>query len=144
MRSLHRCVFLALLAFALATGVHAASLPAMRELGQPDFTHYLPNRVDGRGVTAPSAVAVDTSRTPSGLWLLDTNNNRALGWRDASRAAAGAAADLVIGQPDSLSFVASSEKPGMTVATSTTAKRTLPRACRVPTRLPSTPPDGST
>lgn len=133
MRALNRSAFAAVLAFVLAAGADAVTLPALRELGQPDFTHYLPNRVDGRGVTAPSAVAVDRSRTPNGLWVLDTNNNRALGWRDAGRASSGAPADVVLGQPDLLAsgcnhgglsakslclvyaFYASAENPGMAV-----------------------------
>lgn len=133
MRSLDRRALSACLTSLVATAAHAVSLPALRELGQPDFTHYLANRVDGRGVAAPSAVAVDRSRTPNGLWVLDTNNDRALGWRDAGRAAGGAPADVVLGQPDLLasgcndgglsakslclvySFYATSENPGMTV-----------------------------
>ncbi|HET9765580.1 MAG TPA: hypothetical protein VFS60_01960, partial [Thermoanaerobaculia bacterium] len=133
MRPLHRCALLALSMLLPPALLKAAPLAAVRELGQPDFTHFLPNRVDGRGLTAPTAVAFDRSRTPHGVWVLDTNNNRALGWRDQARASAGAPADVVLGQPDLLSSVcnaggisarslclvyswyATSQNPGLTV-----------------------------
>src|SRR4051812_42690485 len=71
-----------------AAPLSAQAPTAVRELGQPDFTHALANRVDGRGLSGPTAVAIDHSRKPEGIWVLDTSNNRALGWRDLHRAAA--------------------------------------------------------
>lgn len=99
----YRLAALLLLNLLAATSSSAAPLTAVRELGQPDFTHVVRNRVDGRGLAMPSGVAVDRSRTPNALWVLDADNHRALGWRDVARAAAGAPADVVLGQPDSLS-----------------------------------------
>jgi sugar lactone lactonase YvrE len=103
MRPLHRRVLFLLSMLLPPALLRAAPLAAVRELGQPDFTHFLPNRVDGRGLAIPSAVAFDRSRDPNGIWVLDTNNNRVLGWRDLGRAASGALADVVLGQPDALS-----------------------------------------
>ena len=45
-------------------------------------------------------MAIDTSATPNRLYVADDDNNRVLGWNDAASFANGAAADLVIGQPD--------------------------------------------
>ena len=50
------------------------------------------------------AVAIDASVTPNRLYVSDFNNNRVLGWNDASSFANGAPADLVVGQPDFLSY----------------------------------------
>ena len=90
----------------LLTAVTAANAAqeAVRELGQPDFFHSMPNRVDGRGLAQPWGVAVDTSRSPNGLWVLDASNNRVLGWRDVATLRDGQRADIVIGQPDELSI----------------------------------------
>lgn len=82
-----------------ATPVIAAE-EAVRELGQPDFKSFTPNRLDARGLYQPWGVAVDTSRSPNGIWVLDANNNRVLGWRDVTALVNGARADVVLGQPD--------------------------------------------
>ncbi len=71
--------------------------------GQADFYKNAPNFVDGTGMAAPSAVAIDTSASPNHVWVADTANNRVLGWDDAGGFVSGAAADIVIGQPDFLS-----------------------------------------
>ncbi len=71
--------------------------------GQADFYKNAPNFVDGTGMAAPSAVAIDTSASPNHVWVADTANNRVLGWNDAGGFVSGAAADIVIGQPDFLS-----------------------------------------
>ena len=81
----------------------ATAEEAVRELGQADFSGFMPNRVDGRGLAQPWGVAVDTSRSPNGLWVLDASNNRVLGWRDVTTLHDGKRADVVIGQPDELS-----------------------------------------
>lgn len=73
---------------------------AVRELGQLDFQHFTQNRLDARGLSAPWGVAVDKSRSPNGLWVLDATNNRVLGWRDISALRNGMRADVVLGQPD--------------------------------------------
>jgi sugar lactone lactonase YvrE len=66
-------------------------------LGESDFTHNGLNNLDGTGLDLPDAVAVDAQ---SRLYIVDTSNNRVLGWRDAQSFANGAAADLVLGEPD--------------------------------------------
>lgn len=59
-----------------------------------------PNWVEGRELTTPQAIAVDTSTTPPILYVADTGNNRVLAWRNPVNAANGAPADLVTGQRD--------------------------------------------
>ena len=76
---------------------------ADRVLGQGDFNHNLPNLVHAEGIDGPQAVAIDASTTPNRVYVVDNNNNRVLGWKDATSFANGAKADLVIGQPDFLS-----------------------------------------
>ncbi|HEY9156536.1 NHL repeat-containing protein [Candidatus Binatus sp.] len=83
--------------------VLASGTTSDRVLGQLDFTHKLPNLVDGKGLNLPQAVAIDSSATPNRIYVADEDNNRVLGWRDAGSFTNGAAADLVIGQPDFLS-----------------------------------------
>jgi sugar lactone lactonase YvrE len=83
--------------------VFANGNTANRVLGQLDFAHQTPNLVDAKGLFAPDSVAVDTSNLPNRVFVSDRNNNRVLGWQDAATFANGAAADLVIGQPDFLS-----------------------------------------
>jgi uncharacterized protein (TIGR03437 family) len=62
-----------------------------------------PNLVEGRELNTPRAVAVDTSVNPPALFVADTNNNRVLGFRNASNFENGVPADLVIGQRDRFS-----------------------------------------
>jgi sugar lactone lactonase YvrE len=78
----------------------AAAEEAVRELGQPDFRGFMANRLDNRGLFHPWGVAVDASRSPNGIWIVDANNNRVLGWRDVTALRNGARADVVLGQPD--------------------------------------------
>jgi sugar lactone lactonase YvrE len=73
---------------------------ADRELGQFDFSHAGINFVDGQGLYQPGGVAIDSTVQPNRVYLADSYNNRVLGWSDASAFTNGAAADLVIGQPD--------------------------------------------
>jgi sugar lactone lactonase YvrE len=73
-------------------------------LGQDDFTHQSMNLTDAQGLINPEAVAIDASVTPNRLYVTDFNNNRVLGWRDPNSFANGAPADLVVGQPDFLSY----------------------------------------
>lgn len=106
MRQKHLAWPLSLLSFALlslaAGELHAAG-EAVRELGQPSFRAFMPNRLDARGLSQTWGVAVDTSRTPNGLWVLDAGNNRVLGWRDVTALRNGAPADVVLGQPNARS-----------------------------------------
>jgi hypothetical protein len=73
-------------------------------LGQLDFSHQSMNLTDAQGLINPEAVAIDASVTPNRLYVTDFNNNRVLGWRDPTSFANGAPADLVVGQPDFLSY----------------------------------------
>jgi hypothetical protein len=61
-----------------------AGVEAVHELGQPDFRSFMANRIDARGMEFHWGVAVDASRSPNGLWVLDAGNNRVLGWRDVT------------------------------------------------------------
>ena len=49
-------------------------------LGQLDFTHNVPNLVDGKGLNFPQSVAIDSSATPNRVYVADEDNNRVLGW----------------------------------------------------------------
>lgn len=90
---------LSLLALLAAVPAVAAE-EAVRELGQHDFQRFTANRLDNRGLSDPWGVAIDASRSPNGIWIVDANNNRVLGWRDVTALRNGARADVVLGQPD--------------------------------------------
>ncbi len=84
-----------------------AALPAAtgdtiadRVLGQSDFTDNAPNTVGAQSLDFPVAVAVDNSATPRHLYVIDGDNSRVLGYKNAESFADGSPADLVIGQPD--------------------------------------------
>lgn len=100
-------VFMAAAAAAIAIAALAAvaSAPDLASLvfGQPDFYTNTLNQVTAAAMAAPRAVAIDTSVSPNHVWVADTGNNRVLGWNDASTYANGAAADIVIGQPNMIS-----------------------------------------
>ena len=68
--------------------------------GQPDFTHNSANTVDGSALNAPNGVAIDRSVIPNRLYVVDTGNNRVLGYKTAATFISYASADLVIGQAD--------------------------------------------
>jgi hypothetical protein len=72
-------------------------------LGQPGLTQNAPNRVDARGLSNPSRLAVDRSVTPNRIYVADTDNHRVLAWSSATGFANGAPADKVLGQPDAVS-----------------------------------------
>ena len=65
-------------------------------LGQVDFTHDIPNFGGPASLANPIAVAIDGS---GHLYVADSQNNRVLGWKNASALKRGASSDLVIGQP---------------------------------------------
>jgi len=73
-------------------------------LGQLDFTHGGTNIVKAYGFGEPVGVALDTSVSPNHLWVLDSGDNRVLGWRDAQSAAFNTPADVVIGESDFASY----------------------------------------
>jgi sugar lactone lactonase YvrE len=78
---------------------------AARVSGQDDFTHNAANLVDAQGLNLPDALAIDSSFTPNRVYVADEDNNRVLAWSDASAFTNGAPANLVIGQPDFLSYL---------------------------------------
>jgi uncharacterized protein (TIGR03437 family) len=88
---------------------------ATRVLGQTDFIYNAVNLIEGRefnfftfsknlnggNFAEPGGgVAIDTHASPPHLYVADAGNHRILGYKDIRLAKAGAAADLVIGQPD--------------------------------------------
>jgi uncharacterized protein (TIGR03437 family) len=77
-----------------------ASKTATRVWGQADFTCNGVNQIKPGSINLPYRVAVDYSRKPFALYVSDLNNNRVLGWKDATAFRSGALPDLVIGQPD--------------------------------------------
>ena len=93
---------------------------------QGQLTAVSANLVEGRELSAPQAVAVDTSSTPQILYVADTNNNRVLAWRNATGFAKGDKADKVIGQRDL--FSTSQNGPGSSILTT---GLTLPTALAV-------------
>ena len=94
----------ALLALPLHAQINLNQRPS-RVLGHPrlELKTGSPNLVEGRELSNPESIAVDTSSSPATLYVADSGNNRVLGWRNASSFSNGAKADLVIGQPDLLS-----------------------------------------
>ncbi len=66
-----------------------------------------PNLVEGREFFSPEGIALDTSSNPPALYVSDTRNNRVLGFRSAVGFANGQPADLVLGQPDLATTLAS-------------------------------------
>jgi len=68
-------------------------------LGQPNFSDNPQNFINGRGLSGPVAVAIDTSIVPNRLYVADSVNNRVLGYKDVATLVNGGLADLVIGQP---------------------------------------------
>ena len=78
---------------------------ADNSLGQDNLTHNLANLVDAQGLSGPQGVAIDSSATPNRVYVADFTNNRVLGWNNAASFTNGEAADLVIGQPDFLSYL---------------------------------------
>ncbi len=66
-----------------------------------------PNLVEGREFFNPQNVALDQSVTPPILYVSDTGNNRVLAWKNAASFTNGKPADLVVGQRDFFSTLAS-------------------------------------
>ncbi len=98
-------IWLALLSAFSASGQIVLNPTPSRGLGQPQLTVFssTPNLVEGRELNQPTALAIDKSQAPAALYIADTGNNRVLVWRSAAQFKNGAAADIVIGQPDRLS-----------------------------------------
>lgn len=84
-----------------------------RAVGTPRLTLQTlsPNVPEGREFYWPVTVAIDTSTVPSALYVSDSRNNRVLAWKDVN-AAAGAPADLVLGQRDRFNTLAQGPSAG--------------------------------
>src|SRR5580692_8134022 len=61
-------------------------------LGQVDFFDSTPS-VGQAGLNIPGGVAVDRGSSPNHLYVVDTANNRVLGWNSVSALSNGAMAD---------------------------------------------------
>src|SRR5208282_5773613 len=80
-----------------------ANFSADLVFGQKDFVHDGVNITGNQGLNTPGAAAIDASVSPNRVFAADTLNNRVLGWLSLDAYQSGAAADLVLGQPDFLS-----------------------------------------
>ncbi|MDQ2944546.1 MAG: NHL repeat-containing protein, partial [Acidobacteriota bacterium] len=116
------CVFALLISAALQSQAQVTTFNGFpsRIVGQPllqqqTLTALGPNLVEGRELNTPQAVAVDTSSSPSILYVADSANNRVLAWRNAAAIGKGDKADKVIGQRDFLST--SPKGPGSDLST---------------------------
>src|ERR1041385_109004 len=108
-----RLVFTLFLTFSVPAGAQTAAINTVpsREVGHPvmpkpdpfAISTANPNLIEGRELFGPTGVALDTRATPPIIYVADTNNNRVLGWKNATSFANGKAADLVIGQKDGYS-----------------------------------------
>ena len=94
----------AIICVLFAAMVLAGGSTADGVLGQFDFTRSAANLVDAKGLSTPHAIAIDASAMPNRVYVADVGNNRVLGWKNAAAFANGAPADLVIGQPDFISY----------------------------------------
>jgi uncharacterized repeat protein (TIGR03803 family) len=75
-------------------------------LGQANFSNDAPNWqvTTASSMPYPSSVAIDTSVVPNRLYVADTLSNRVLGWKDVTALSNDEPADLVVGQPDFVSY----------------------------------------
>jgi DNA-binding beta-propeller fold protein YncE len=89
---------LAALTFSLPVHAAAGDTIADRVLGQHRFGVALPYFIDGT-VLDSADIAIDRSATPNHVYIASPDLDRVLGWSDIGRFRAGAAADLVLGQP---------------------------------------------
>lgn len=75
----------------------------VREFGQvtlinPQPNSAAPNLVIGQELYSPSGIAFDNSVSPPHVYVVDTGNNRVLGWSNANNVTQGNMADMVLGQ----------------------------------------------
>jgi sugar lactone lactonase YvrE len=78
-------------------------------VGQGSLLVGTENRVDGNGFNFAAntgSVAIDTSVTPNRVYVVDTANNRVLGWTNISAFTTHTPANLIIGQPDFFESIA--------------------------------------
>ena len=78
-----------------------------RVLGQADLGHGLNgNETFNASMLAPNSLVVDSQGR---LYVADSDDSRVLGWHNASSFSNGQPADVVIGQPDFISFIANED-----------------------------------
>ncbi len=113
------CFFLVTATASLALAQVTINPSPTREFGQATLFNPLesnaPNLVEGRELFSPSGIAFDASVTPPHVYIVDTANNRVLGWSNANNLSQGNFADLVIGQTDM--FSTSIGGPGTNLST---------------------------
>ncbi len=79
------------------------------------LTATAPNLVEGRELSSPQGIAIDTSASTPILYVADFGNNRVLAWKNALGFTKGDKADLAIGQRDLLSTAC--QGPGTNLST---------------------------
>lgn len=102
-----------LLAGASLLPAQALFVKPVKVLGDPAFVGTAssptliegngPNVVEGRELSTPLGIALDTSVSPPNVYIADSGNNRVLGFRYTTQLTAGAFADVILGQPDRFS-----------------------------------------
>jgi sugar lactone lactonase YvrE len=95
-------------------------------LGQGGFNHLAANTAVPEFLALPIQIAIDRKSTPIHLYVADSFDHRILAWNDVATFTDGAAADLVIGQPD---FYSNSANEGS--GTSTTSSLADPQSVAV-------------
>ena len=71
-----------------------------------------PNYIEGRELSGPAGIALDTSVSPPILYIADSGNNRVLAYKYSTQMTPGAPADLVIGQINRFSNAAQNPANG--------------------------------
>ena len=72
-----------------------------------------PNVVEGREMSTPFGIALDTSVSPPIVYIADSGNSRVLGFQYATQLKPGSFADVILGQPDRFSNLPAG--PGVSV-----------------------------
>ena len=75
-----------------------------RVLGQVSFVHNGVDEIDGEGYSTPRGVALDLGASPNRLYIVDSQNSRVLGYADVTALNPLNPADVVVGQPDFVSY----------------------------------------
>jgi sugar lactone lactonase YvrE len=73
-------------------------------LGESSFTDSVGLPIGPSTFAFPRGIAIDRSVTPNRVYVADSFYHRVLGWSNVDALANGAPADIVIGQPDFVSF----------------------------------------
>jgi sugar lactone lactonase YvrE len=98
------------------TPLQSENQSASLVLGQGMFNHTGANTAVPEFLALPIQIAIDQTSSPVHLYVADSFNHRILGWNNVATFTDGAAADLVIGQPDFFSNAAN-EGGGSTSST---------------------------